>query len=302
MKIIKKRVRNIENYLANIRKGEEFYIAFTDLQNNETRVNRVGFSSQREVGERILPNVIGPISRFNANGKFIIRRDLPKEEFYIEREWEWRDWGDNSHYSIVYIRRERFPRDFIRQPAEELTIDNYLGNTIIVSRRLVRTSQNLEEIRHIVNLFLEYFGECDIIRENYEPIISNNVVRLNWKLLPQGEYPWERVQQATRQRLQRETQNRRAIIENNLEIISSHNPNFVAIGQGGFNDYIVFGFQDRSIYILESIRSGNATYIFNNNWEELSRLTKAEILNNNLQQDRILHTPSWEAQINRMLG
>lgn len=302
MKIIKKRVRNIENYLVNIREGEEFYIAFTDLQNNETRVNRVGFSSQREVGERILPNVIGPISRFNANGKFIIRRDLPKEEFYIEREWEWRDWGGNSHYSIVYIRRERFPRDFIRQPAEELTIDNYLGNTIIVSRRLVRTSQNLEEIRHIVNLFLEYFGECDIIRENYEPIIPNNVVRLNWKLLPQGVYPWERVQQATRQRLQRETQNRRAIIENNLEIISSHNPNFVAIGQGGFNDYIVFGFQDKNIYILESIRSGNATYIFNNNWEELSRLTKAEILNNNLQQDRIFHTPSWEGQINRILG
>lgn len=227
---------------------------------------------------------------------------MPKEEFYIEREWEWRDWGGNSHYSIVYIRRERFPRDFIRQPAEELTIDNYLGNTIIVSRRLVRTSQNLEEIRHIVNLFLEYFGECDIIRENYEPIIPNNVVRLNWKLLPQGVYPWERVQQATRQRLQRETQNRRAIIENNLEIISSHNPNFVAIGQGGFNDYIVFGFQDKNIYILESIRSGNATYIFNNNWEELSRLTKAEILNNNLQQDRIFHTPSWEGQINRILG
>lgn len=302
MKIIKKRVRNIENYLANIREGEEFYIAFTDLQNNETRVNRVGFSSQREVGERILPNVIGPISRFNANGKFIIRRDLPKEEFYIEREWERRDWRGNSHYSIVYIRRERFPRDFIRQPAEELTIDNYLGNTIIVSRRLVRTSQNLEEIRHIVNLFLEYFGECDIIRENYEPIIPNNVVRLNWKLLPQGEYPWERVQQATRQRLQRETQNRRAVLENNLEIISSHNPDFVAIGQGGFNDYIVFGFQDKNIYILESIRSGNATYIFNNNWEELSRLTKAEILNNNLQQDRIFHTPSWEGQINRILG
>lgn len=302
MKIIKKRVRNIENYLANIREGEEFYIAFTDLQNNETRVNRVGFSSQREVGERILPNVIGPISRFNANGKFIIRRDLPKEEFYIEREWERRDWGGNSHYSIVYIRRERFPRDFIRQPAEELTIDNYLGNTIIVSRRLVKTSQNLEEIKHIVNLFLEYFGECDIIRENYEPIIPNNVVRLNWKLLPQGEYPWERVQQATRQRLQRETQNRRAVLENNLEIISSHNPDFVAIGQGGFNDYIVFGFQDKNIYILESIRSGNATYIFNNNWEELSRLTKAEILNNNLQQDRIFHTPSWEGQINRILG
>lgn len=31
MKIIKKRVRNIENYLVNIREGEEFYIAFTDL-------------------------------------------------------------------------------------------------------------------------------------------------------------------------------------------------------------------------------------------------------------------------------
>ena len=148
---------------------------------------------------------------------------------------------------------------------------------------------------------MEYFGECDLIKDDYTPFIADNIIRLNWKILPQGNYPWERVKEATRQRLQRETNNRKAVIENNLEVISSFIPDFVAVGQGGFNDYIVFGFPNKNLYILESIRSGNATYVFNSNWEQLSRLTKAEILNNNLHQRRVFHTPSWREDMNIIL-
>ena len=78
MKIVKKRIVNVENYLHGIRDGQEFYVSFTDLQNNINKVNRIGFSQDLFIGEKILPNIIGSISKFNANGKFLIRRDLPK--------------------------------------------------------------------------------------------------------------------------------------------------------------------------------------------------------------------------------
>ncbi|MDO3426458.1 hypothetical protein QWT87_16375 [Chryseobacterium sp. APV1] len=302
MKIIKRRIRNAESYLATIRNGENFHIAFTDINAQLQRVNQIGFTTSLTEGEAILPEGIGPISRFNANGKFNIRRDLEKEPFYIERVWTWTDWGGNTHSRIVSIRRLRYPRELITPPSEELLIDSYNGNKIIVSRQLTKTPENFEDIKHIMNLFLEYFGEFDLIREDYQPFVAENITRLNWKIFPQGEYPWERVRVVANERIQRQSIGNRPIIENHLEKISAFIPNFVAVGQGGFSDYVVFGFPDRNLYIFESVRSGNATYIFNNNWVDLSRLTKGEILSNNLQQERILHTPTWEQRINQVLG
>jgi hypothetical protein len=302
MKIIKRRIRNAESYLATIRNGENFHIAFTDINAQLQRVNQIGFTTNLTEGETILPEGIGPISRFNANGKFNIRRDLEKEPFYIERVWTWTDWGGNTHSRIVSIRRLRYPRELITPPSEELLIDSYNVNKIIVSRQLTKTPENFEDIKHIMNLFLEYFGEFDLIREDYQPFVAENITRLNWKIFPQGEYPWERVRVVANERIQRQSIGNRPIIENHLEKISAFIPNFVAVGQGGFSDYVVFGFPDRNLYIFESVRPGNATYIFNNNWVDLSRLTKGEILSNNLQQERILHTPTWEQRINQVLG
>jgi hypothetical protein len=302
MKIIKRRIRNAESYLATIRNGENFHIAFTDINAQLQRVNQIGFTTNLTEGEAILPEGIGPISRFNANGKFNIRRDLEKEPFYIERVWTWTDWGGNTHSRIVSIRRLRYPRELITPPSEELLIDSYNVNKIIVSRQLTKTPENFEDIKHIMNLFLEYFGEFDLIREDYQPFVAENITRLNWKIFPQGEYPWERVRVVANERIQRQSIGNRPIIENHLEKISAFIPNFVAVGQGGFSDYVVFGFPDRNLYIFESVRPGNATYIFNNNWVDLSRLTKGEILSNNLQQERILHTPTWEQRINQVLG
>lgn len=47
---------------------------------------------------------------------------------------------------------------------------------------------------------------------------------------------------------------------------------------------------------------GNATYIFENDWEQFSRLTKAEIIQNNLEKGRIEHRSGWENEINKILS
>ena len=238
------------------------------------------------------------MSKFNSNGRFNIRRDLPKEEFFVERFWQRRDWQGNITEEILYIQRERYPRELIAPPSEELLIDSYNQNNIIVSRAFTKYPENYEAIKHAINLFLELFGECDLIRENYTPFLFENITRLNWKILPKGEYPWERIREIARERIERQPRGNRPVISQRLEKITSHTPNFVAVRQGGFYDYIVFGFPIRGIFILESLKNGNATYIFDHNWEELSKMTKAEILNNQLQTERIFHRPGWEYRIN----
>ena len=57
------------------------------------------------------------------------------------------------------------------------------------------------------------------------------------------------------------------------------------------------GFKEKNIYTLESLYYGNATYIFDERWEELSKKTKAEILNEKLQTDRVIHRKSWDDKI-----
>lgn len=302
MKIIKKRVNNVENYITTVRTGEEFHIAFRDFNNQIARIRTLGFSENPQVGEQILPTIVGPVSRFNSNGRLNIRRDLPKEEFWMERYWKRRDWQGNETEEIIYIRRERYPRELVPPPSEELLIDSYEQSNIVVSRAFVKNEESYPAIKHVINLFLELFGECDLIREDYAPFLYENVTRLNWKIFPRGEYPWETVREIAQERIARQPRGNRPVIAQRLEKITAHTPNFVAVGQGGFYDYVVFGFPAKEIYILESIKSGNATYVFDNNWEALSQMTKADILNNQLQRERIFHRPGWETRINELLA
>lgn len=61
MKIIKRRVRNVETYLSTVRENEEFHIAFLDLENYTERLNQIGFTIELNIGEQVLPMILGPI-------------------------------------------------------------------------------------------------------------------------------------------------------------------------------------------------------------------------------------------------
>lgn len=76
-------------------------------------------------------------------------------------------------------------------------------------------------------------------------------------------------------------------------MITAYDPEFVAVGTAGILGYVIFAFPDRDLYILESAHYGNATYVFGGDWQTLSQMTKAEILNNALQQDRLIHLDGW---------
>lgn len=64
---------------------------------------------------------------------------------------------------------------------------------------------------------------------------------------------------------------------------------------------MVFEFEKKELYIFESIAYGNATYIFEGEWENVSKLSKKEILDRRLAKDRIVHYNDWEKNINKYL-
>lgn len=75
----------------------------------------------------------------------------------------------------------------------------------------------------------------------------------------------------------------------------------MAVGLGGFSEYIVFGFTRKNRYVFESPETGNATYIFRNEWEEVSQLTKRQILQEQLQEARIIHTSRWAIEVSEAI-
>jgi hypothetical protein len=301
MYINSKRIRNVEKYLIGLKEGESFYVASADSQISKERARTIGFTNSLNDGEVVLPKIMGPISKFNAEGGFIKLKDEPKETCYRERLWEWTDWGGTSHSKVVYIPYQRYKRRIIPAPGEEVSLVNNTDVAVILSRKLTYSPSTQTEVKHVINLFLEIFGECQILRENLIPIVKAPTQRLNWNVLPPGRYPWEKAKEVVKNYTQNLSANKTAIIKNRLITITNHEPDFIAIGSAGFDGYWVLGFSKKNLYLLESLRFGNATYVLNQDWQAISQMTKAEIIAGELCEARIIHKEGWTVNINNLL-
>jgi hypothetical protein len=162
---------------------------------------------------------------------------------------------------------------------------------------------NLQRLKHTVNLFLELFGQCEIFDETLGEIIHAPIRQLNWRVLPPGQHPWAQLKATLRAVIQASRRGNQDVVEHRMETINRYGPSFVAVGQAGFHGYVVFGFPEINRFMLESSFEGNATYVFDERWEKLTQLTKAEILVNNLQSARVIHREaSWPREIARLLA
>ncbi|MDD5032157.1 MAG: hypothetical protein PHR36_03905 [Patescibacteria group bacterium] len=270
------------------------------------KIQKIGFSDT-QIGATVLPSIVGPVTGYNAEGKNIIHKDRPMETAYRQAEWHWTEWRgryDTEEMSkIVDIPYKRYPRTFIFPPGVELTItENKLGEKIIITPIYTYNSQDEEFIVHVVNLILEIFGECKTFDEKFESLFKMPIKKLNWRILPSGEYPWKRLEKDLEPLIKQSERGNAGVTENRLKIINSYKPSLYAVGEAGFSGYIVMGFTERNLYLLESIYYGNATYIFEKDWRNLSKMTKAEILNKNLQKDRIIHREGWGEKIEKLLN
>ena len=114
--------------------------------------------------------------------------------------------------------------------------------------------------------------------------------------------PWQRLRTHVDPFVEREPPGNRPVIRARLQRINGYEPEFAAVGRAGFDGYVIFGFPEKNLYVLESVHPDNATYVFEQNWERLSQLSKAEILDRDLQKDRLIHREGWPEKIHTLLG
>lgn len=303
MQIRAKRIYNLDNYMRGVRPGTTVVPAMPLSAIQPGRLESAGFASTPAVGDTILPKSQGPVSRYNAEGSYIIHKDQPKETAYRQVMWKWVEWHGpyrRDQHDVRDVPYERYPRTFVPPPGVELTVAERDNEKFIVGPALeyIRGS---EDLRHTINLFLELFGECVSLTSDLQPIVGVVHRRLNWEVLPKGELPWPQLSQRLRPIVKELPGGNQAVAWHRLEFMQTFEPSFTAVGAGGFRGYIVFGFPQAKLYFVESLHYGNATYVFGDDWERLSQMTKAEILNGDLQQARIIHTAGWEGRIRSAL-
>lgn len=267
-----------------------------------------GFSENLSEGECILPKKHGPVSKINAEGFFERHKEKPKETCYRTVVWTSNRWiggGDTEDVTdFVEIPYKRYPRTLHLPLSMELRIIKKDGMKYIVSPLLICNEDEFSNIKIGINLFLELFQSCHILLDDFTSLeMKTKIIRLNWEILPKGEYPWEIRYKQIRPFIEKASPGNRPVIAYRLEFLNSFAPDFVAIGVNGFSGYMVYGFSNEQIYIFESTMTNNATYVFDQKWKNISQLTKKEILTNELQKQRIIHRKNtWASEVKTLFN
>lgn len=269
------------------------------------RLVEAGFVEPIGEGQAVLPSAhLGRTAAFNAEGRDDIHRDQPLEVVYRPVEWTHEQWNGPYTETVTHVIErpyKRYPRTFIEPPAVELSTRLSANGQLFLCGPPRVLGRDDDALVHDVNLILDVCKECEILSDGLVSPLNGNIRRLNWSVLPQGHYPWDALRPHVRQAVDRLSEQARPVIEHRLETVSQYPHQFVAIGNAGFSGYVIFGFPQLGIFVLECTHDGNATYVFGQNWEELSQLTKAEILRGDLHLHRLIHVQGWRHQLGRVM-
>lgn len=301
MLIKKKKINNIQSYLEGIPLGDDLKVSVRLTDAMKAKIIRWGFSDPLEDGETLLPSPRGPSSRFNAEGRWQVHKNLPKEERYIRTiSWSWTDWQGNQYEDFKDINRLCYPRTLISPPGEEITYSEIAGEAYLVSRAFKNLPADHEAIRSAANVLLEMCGECELVQANLAKFPPVKVKRVAWKFLPPGKSPWNTLHSHLTTHLKASPATLKVVLDRQKTIMS-YGPDDLYIGEGGFSDYIAYHFKARGLVVLECVRRGNAIYVFDKNWSAFAQLSKGEIIQNGYHKARIIHSNGWKARLDKLL-
>jgi hypothetical protein len=300
-----KRILSLNAHLPRDLSGKKIYVGVNADGLSKPIIESAGLSFPLVEGESILPPIVGPATRFNAKGRELLLREKPKEDRYRDVEFTRMEFHGDDRREVtdcIWIHYQRYQRQLILPPSVEIVVRNNKGTKFILSGPFLYGDPEQEVLLlAALNVYLEMFGFCNLFDDAEKAISIPKIVKLNWELLPKGKMPWEKLREKISEYSESQRAKSKAAAMNRFEQINNLEPDFVAVGRGGFKGYVVFGFSKKSIYVLESQNVNNAVYVFGNDWKTLSQLSKAEILESSLQEARIIHGPTWFSRLTSLL-
>lgn len=261
----------------------------------------------------IFPNEIlpytnqGKSSYRNMYGYEKVRKDLGLETRY--RTMEVPSWGSSYDTHEVELSYKAYPREFISP--RFLTIKIECKNTSItldkyaikfeVSEVLDKTSTTFESNLLIaLNLLQEnlYASNVFASESSYEDYLRT--VQLAWEFLPPGnrEDDIKRIFGQKKISTVKSTDD-----ESRYDFMLSLKPKQFLIGSSGFQRYFGALLED-DLVVFENIAYGNAIYIMHKDWEQLSSLSRIDLLTGRYGDnfERVIHAKGWESTVKTIIN
>ena len=292
-----KYIINVDKYIYQY-KDKKIVIVKIIQEEDLSILENIGFSVPLVFNERITPKSdYNKLTCENVNGKEIIRKDLPRDEEYVQVvHWKTIDWGGYEHEGVSLVTKLRYRREYKKAFNENLSITkNSVGQTIVCSNQF--SVEDKDRIKFVINMFLSIFGEFQIVDErlNFYTIEKKNFI-----FLKPGELTKEQLKGIICNSKRKNDSAKNALIWQRFEFLNKFNlTDKIMVGNQGFYGY--YAIKTKNFWVVECNYVNNATYLFDDKWEEYVQLTKQEVINGNLCYKRIYHNKDWEDEMNKIL-
>jgi len=305
-KSFRSRIRNVNKHLrAYLQEQENFYVGllFEDYLKSPL-LKKYGLpTSFPSIDSSITPLPKGSVTRANVKGKYV--RKEPEEKETIIKLIDYIHPTNGSH-----IRYNRKYHVYIKELAHKYNesiffVENEHGQQIVVSDMLLYDLSKEYTVRntHIVNMFYEMFGDYEIFDQSFNPAIHFNK-KFDEIILPKGTLGSQNNLEEIVKIGSRFTRNEEAqkAFYKRIKVLQKYSPDIRGKGANGFLGYMAFGFSDYGIVLLETMYSGNATYVFRqDNYEEHIVKDKQTVLKNKLHLKRFAHDKKWEEKLEKFM-
>ena len=245
----------------------------------------------------------GTWARRNVEGWSIKREDLPKvSKTFSHESPNFGDWSRGSHE--VSVDREVYQRDFFPGYGTpiKISVERRTGDRVTLALELDRVFDGLpndeREFLFALNIFQESVGQS-AVRSTDQP--ANSFIQslhVEWELLPVGER--DEVLEQVRGRLSPSPDENRVLTER-MDLLLGLRPESLVTGTSHFARYFGAKFRD-DLVVFENIRWGNAIYIMFEDWEDLSQLSRTELMGSDHNFERLVHTRGWERRLRSIVN
>lgn len=252
---------------------------------------------------------MGPYSRRNIKGYSYPLKDKPKiyKTYYAgERPI----FGDSSKgYFSLYITRLVYQR--VIYAPKELSIKIELIDTkdipekeyilrIYVDHVLNRGLPTFDfDLLFDLNLLQENIGISDVFESSTKVEDYIKTLYVGWEIFPDGNR--DQIVEAVLKGIRKPSPELIKVIEDRNEFINSLKPINRIVGVSQNKRYFGARFSD-NIVVFENVMYGNAIYVLFEDWSEVSKLSRTEILS--LPEDkyiRIVHNKNWKHALQTLL-
>lgn len=256
-----------------------------------------------------LPKITqGKYSKRNTLGRTIKLKNIDK----IEKSWaiegpNFGDYSNGTHIAIItkliWQTKTEFPKNLSITMIPITISDEQVTIRIQIDAPLNKNSKTFyEDLLFFINLLNENIHDVDILSVNEEENanLALETETVDWELLPIGDRDLKTILRTKfGKNFHNNSKNDDSIsFFSNLKLPIDH---YIS-GTGSFERYFGMCFQN-GVVVLEDFHYGNATYVFNKNWEELSKMSRTELMHlNSSDIERITHNRNWKVRLNYIIN